>query len=204
MSRVLAVVAHPDDESLFCGATLASHVRHGDAVHVVSLGTGVGARGELGDELQRALERRTLAFVAATTALGASCELLRAYPDQEADTVPQITINRIVESVLERWSAYLVYTHWIGDLNVDHRRVAEAVWVATRMGPRVRCMSPEFPDRCVGPAWEPDASGMLLAPADLDAKWEACRQYGMELRAWPHPRSERAIRERAERFMEIR
>ena len=39
--NVLAVVAHPDDETLGCGGTLMSHARRGDRVYVCILGKGI-------------------------------------------------------------------------------------------------------------------------------------------------------------------
>lgn len=204
--RVLAIVAHPDDESLFAGVMLAKHVADGDTVEVVSMGTGVGARGEQGRELKEAEWARRMAFKAACETLGVGWRYLCAYPDQQSDTVPQIEINRSVEAVVQAIPADRVYTHHVGDLNVDHRRVAEAVLVATRMGPEVYTMSPEFPERCVGPAWAPTVFTGHYAEMSKyhDTKLRACLCYHMELRPWPHPRSERAIRERQESFMEIR
>ena len=40
MKKVLVVCAHPGDEILGCGATLALHVRHGDQVRVMIMGDG--------------------------------------------------------------------------------------------------------------------------------------------------------------------
>jgi N-acetylglucosamine malate deacetylase 1 len=35
MNKILVIVAHPDDEVLGCGATIAKHTENGDKVQVV-------------------------------------------------------------------------------------------------------------------------------------------------------------------------
>jgi LmbE family N-acetylglucosaminyl deacetylase len=198
---ILVVVAHPDDESLFCGATIAKHVSQGELVHVVSMGTGVGSRG-WPDQIEH--ERvRVSAFQRALAILGATGGILNTFPDQQSDTVPQLVINKAVEDVMHEPTPKLVYTHHVGDLNTDHRRVAEAVLVATRMGPMVRCMSPEFPERCVGRKFKPTYQPFYGTEA-WNKKIAACLCYETEIRKYPHPRSEKALRSRAETFMEIR
>ena len=44
MSRTtLIIVAHPDDEVLGCGGTMAMHVNKGDEVHVIFMADGATA-----------------------------------------------------------------------------------------------------------------------------------------------------------------
>lgn len=204
--NVLCIVAHPDDESLFAGMSLAQHAAKGDAVRVVSLGNGVGARGGTADALARELLERSQSFHAACAILGVAGEMnlnYPAFPDQMADTVPQLDINRAVERSIAEHKPDVVYSHHVGDLNIDHRRVAEAVWVATRQGPKVLCMSPEFPERWIGRKFKPNVRS--YSTDAMNAKIKACLCYERELRPYPHQRSERALRERGmEQFMEIR
>lgn len=200
--RVLAIVAHPDDESFFAGGTLALHALNGDEVTVLTLSDGESSRMRC-EDVSDAIRKRYREYVNACAALGADGLSVTCFPDQQSDTVPQLTINLEVERVVRRIDPAIVYTHHVGDLNLDHRRVAEAVLVETRGGARVRCMTPEWPSRCVGRPFEPSTLVALPPPA-IEAKVRACLAYAGELRPYPHPRSELAVRERAvEAFMEI-
>jgi len=199
MNRILAVVAHPDDESFWCGGTLAKLSSEGALVSVLVMSDGCEARPDT-DAMAR-----WVAYCEAGEELGAALVSERScFPDQQADAVPQLVINRTVESALALYRPDVVYTHHVGDLNIDHRRVAEAVLVATRPGcssvETVYHMRPEWPDRCVGPAWAP--THHVGIAETLEAKVRACLCYTAELRPYPHPRSERAIREAShESFM---
>ena len=42
--RVLVVAAHPDDEVLGCGGTIASHILNDDDVHIIILSKGITSR----------------------------------------------------------------------------------------------------------------------------------------------------------------
>jgi LmbE family N-acetylglucosaminyl deacetylase len=202
--RVLAVVAHPDDESFFIGGTLVQHALNGDKVSVVALSDGEGSRFEEECvELSKAIAKRGAEFQQACQHLRVNGGWSLTFPDQQADTVPQLAINRRVEALIAQFTPELVYTHHVGDLNLDHRRVAEAVLVATRAGALVRCMSPEWPARCVGPAFVPTFH-VGLSPLSIQLKLKACESYDGEVREYPHPRSTRAVREQwFERFMEV-
>ena len=58
-TRLLVVAAHPDDEVLACGGTLARAVDAGALVKVVFLGEGISARFPLGDYGSKAFHEQT-------------------------------------------------------------------------------------------------------------------------------------------------
>lgn len=202
--NVLCVIAHADDESFFAGGALAMHARRGDAVAIVAMSDGESSRFTAPSvTLDRAICARHEAFLRACDVISARACWDLTFQDQQADTVPQLDINRAVERRVADFTPDLIYTHHVGDLNLDHRRVAEAVLVATRGKATVRCMTPEWPDRCVGPVF--DWTVMVhLSAEDVDTKVRACQCYHHEMRPYPHPRSEAYIREHAcESFVEI-
>jgi LmbE family N-acetylglucosaminyl deacetylase len=123
---VLALFAHPDDEVLGCGGTLAKHVAAGNTVHARFLSTGVGSREEQ-DGSRRLAEMR-----AAATELGFASVDHASLPDQQFDTVPVLRVNRLVTDWVDALRPTVIYTHSPHDLNRDHRITSDAALVATR------------------------------------------------------------------------
>jgi len=76
MKKILVVAAHPDDEVLGCGGTLAKLCASGACVHLAFLADGVGARrgpqDREGDALHAELHGRRTAAEAAAGILGAA------------------------------------------------------------------------------------------------------------------------------------
>jgi LmbE family N-acetylglucosaminyl deacetylase len=199
MNTVLVVAAHPDDELLGPGGTLARHAKAGDEVHAVLVADGATSRYAEGmvDVLAKCTHR-------AAQVLGfASVELL-SMPDQRLDTLALIEVTRELEAVVNELRPGLVYTHFPGDVNVDHGVVARAAWTACRpyVLPGLRRFAVfETPSST---EWAWPADGGSFQPAlfvdvtdTVDDKLEAMACYQSELRDYPHPRSLRALRERA-------
>ncbi len=191
--RVLCVAAHHDDESLGCGATLAKHAAAGDTVMVAVLSEGSNSRGI------RDMNRRR-EFVNALKCLGVTENCEAMYPDNQMDTVPLLAVVKDIEDAIKKFAPTVVYTHWSGDLNVDHRVVSQATEVACRSQPGCtvkRLLQFEVPCSTTWaggfvPNWYVDITG------HLDAKLRAFRYYPSEIRDWPHPRSFKGITTLAE------
>lgn len=189
--RILIVAAHPDDETLGCGGAIAKHVMTGDLVEVVAFTNGIGARNA--DAL--AIERRAAQFDSACGMLGAQALPLYDYQDNEMDDIPLLPIVKDIESQLQRFQPSVVYTHWRGDLNVDHRVVHDAVKVACRPQPggTVRMLL-YFEVPCStawGEGFVPDYFSNI--EKTFETKLLAAQCYVDELRPDPHPRSVNGI-----------
>ena len=125
--RVVVIGAHPDDELLGAGGTLARHVLSGDEVHAIVVAD--GARSRYPAELAATLEKQ--AHRAAEVIGFASLQLL-SLPDQRLDTLPLIELTQRLEGVLDEIDPSIVYTHFPEDVNADHGLVARCAWTACR------------------------------------------------------------------------
>ena len=184
--RILVFAAHPDDESLGCGATIAKHVKAGDPVSIVVFADGLASRGGVTTEN---IKLRHGAYRRACKILGTEDVWIHQYADNMMDNVPLLDIVKHVEIHLNRFKPTIVYTHWSGDINVDHRVMHEAVKTACRPQPGQtvkKLLYFEVPcSTGWGDGFEPD----YFVEASLEQKLAAAECYTTELRQFPHPRS---------------
>lgn len=195
--RILAVVAHPDDESFGCGATLAKHTRAGDQLAVVVMADGLASRGGV---TTANIQKRHGACRRACKLLGTEDVYIHQFADNMMDNVALLEAVRFVERHIERVRPTIVYTHWKGDLNIDHRIVHDAVNVCCRPQPGCPVRELYYFEIPCSTAWgtgfEPNH---FVDVADtMDVKIEAAKCYAEELREPPHPRSLAGIARLAE------
>lgn len=196
---VLILAAHPDDEVLGCGGTIARLATEGATIHVAFLADGVTSRAGNPAEIRAALAARRSAAGKACEVLGASVACFGDFPDNRMDSIPLLDIVQAVERLIAQFHPDTVLTHHTGDLNIDHRLIHQAAVTACRPqgGHSVRTLlSFEVPSSTewqvssslpsFTPNWFVDISG------SLPRKLAALDEYATELRAWPHPRSRQA------------
>ena len=197
-TRVLVVAAHPDDETLGCAGTIAGHVAAGEEVFITFLTDGVGARL---DQMAHpdANSRQKMAHKAADL-LGAHIYRFHDYPDNALDSVPRLELAQAVERVLAETKPQIVYTHFAGDLNVDHRRACEATLIACRPLPGRKITAILGYEVLSSTEWSPPGYGGPFAPQaffdisdHMEKKRRALRAYGSEIPDAPHPRSVETI-----------
>ena len=193
--NIAVVVAHPDDEVLAFGGTIARHVANGGRAYILFLTSGLAARGKPEQDAIAAL--RTQAREAAAV-LGADPPEFADFPDNRMDTIALLDVVQRIESFLESSAPDIVLTHHAGDLNVDHKITAQATLTACRPLPKCKLTRVY--------AGEVLSSSEFAAPTDrfipntynnialwLDVKKQALACYTDEIRDWPHPRSIAAV-----------
>ncbi len=198
---ILVVAAHADDEALGCGGTIAKHTSAGDAVHVIFLTDGVGARSDSSLGAIDAVARNS-ASVAALKVLGVPEANVTtfSFPDNALDSLPRLEIVKAVESVVALVQPEIVYTHHAGDLNVDHRYAFEATMTACR--PQPGCCVREIYSFEVASStgWAGASCEHAFIPTrfvnietEMEQKMQALKAYSEEMREFPHARSLRAV-----------
>jgi len=197
MSRVLVVAAHPDDEVLGMGGTIAKHVREGDDVRVLFMTDGVGSRFGIDDQLQHAAVKERLGMMAsAMDSLRVEKYIQGNWPDNQLDTIARLKLISWVETVLKVFKPDIVYTHHWSDINIDHRITHDATVVACRPQPQCTVRKllffqvPSATDYQVGPRNEfrPDYF-VELSLEDCGKRTKALEAYKKEMRDIPHARN---------------
>jgi LmbE family N-acetylglucosaminyl deacetylase len=202
--RTLVIAAHPDDEVLGCGGTIAHHTCLGEAMRVVFLAEGVLARYEPQEfdrpDVQAANAQRNANALKALKILGVAPEevILSDRPSCRLDQIPQIELVKQIERHISNFRPTLLLTHAAHDANVDHRIAYAAVIAATRpptAGNLRMILSFEV---LSSTEWNTAAPFAPTVFQDIgtfiEQKLEALAAYGNEMRSSPHPRSPEVVR----------
>ncbi|NQU57184.1 MAG: PIG-L family deacetylase [Rhodospirillales bacterium] len=195
--NVLVVVAHPDDEVLGCGGTIARHAAEGDGVHILIVAEGATSRDAEGED---DVARLGDCARAAAEVLKAKPPLLSGFPDNRLDSMDRLDVIREIERHVAKIQPDTVYTHHGGDLNIDHRIVHEAVITACRPLPGSSVRRILSFEAVSSTEWATPAIGLPFRPTYhvdistyLPTKLAALECYGPEMRPFPHPRSTQAV-----------
>ena len=194
--RILFIVAHADDETLGAGATIAKLASQDNEVKVMSMTDGVGARGEV----EGGAAERIKASSMASKALGFEWISQNFFPDNQLDTVPLLEVIKQIEKIKVEFQPQVIYTNSPADLNLDHRRVAEAVLTAFRPEPvnnNYELYTFEVPSST---DYGHSSFFGTFQPnfyEDIEKHWQekvsALKCYGNEMKSRPHSRSFQGI-----------
>ena len=202
MNKILVVAAHPDDEVLGCGGTIARLTSEGNCVYTLILGEGVTSRDRKRDLAKRENEIVELKKKAedANKILGVKKVYTYDFPDNRFDTVSLLDIIKTIEKIKKDIKPDIVFTHHYGDLNIDHQITFKAVMTASRptKDESVKeVYSFEIPSST---EWNAPSSLTHFMPEyfvdiskTIKLKVRAMKEYKCEIREYPHPRSIESI-----------
>ena len=198
-SKILIVAAHPDDEVLGCGGTVAKMIANGAEVYSLILGEGVTSRQELRDRENCATELATLKNTAekANSILGIKEVVLCDFPDNRFDSVDLIDIIKTVEKYKKKFNPDIIFTHYADDLNIDHSITTKAVLTATRPMQGENVKEIYAFETLSSTEWKYPLSFSPNFFVDItetiQTKKDAMAAYEGELMDYPHPRSLKCI-----------
>ena len=211
--RIMVVVAHPDDEILGVGGTINLLVKLGASVKVLILGEGLTSRSETRNLKQYSQELKTHKkdILAAKKCLGYQKLSTFGLPDNRFDTVPLLDIIKIIEKENQIFRPEVIFTHHMGDINIDHQKTFDAVLTAVRPLKEESVRTLISFETLSGTEWISSGDPRKFSPNlfislnknELQQKVAAMSCYRFEKRSFPHPRSEESIINRAQMWGRI-
>ena len=110
MKKILVVAAHPDDEILGVGATVAKHAAQGDEVYALILGEGQTSRGEHREDISadvvKELHQNTLE---SAEKVGYKEVYFADFPDNRFDQVDLLDVVKAVEHKIKEIQPEIIY-----------------------------------------------------------------------------------------------
>lgn len=197
--KYLVVVAHPDDEVLGAGATIHKLIQEENNVAVCIMANHAAARSNKSNSLE-ADEKIALGI------LGVEKVYQADFPNIKMNTAPHLELVQFIEGCIENFEAEVIITHHPSDTNNDHSITSYAAQAASRLFQRKEGLPAlrlflymEVPSST---EWSFDSSSNRFIPnyfveigkEGVEKKIEALKVYKGVMRAYPHPRSDEAIR----------
>ena len=130
--KVLVIAAHPDDEVLGMGGTIAKYTRDGADVKLLIVTDGCTSQYRNEPCLDEILIAKKEETRRAAEILGISEVLYGDLPDMKLDVTEHIKVNQVIERVIDSFRPNTVFTHFYGDVNMDHQCVHRSTLVACR------------------------------------------------------------------------
>ena len=218
--RVLAISAHPDDETLGCGGTLLKHRARGDSLYWL-----IATQAHEPKWSREVIECKAAEVERISKAYDVEECFKLGFPTVRVDTVPQSDLIERIREVISRVKPEIVYLIHPGDVHTDHfviftatMSVLKAFHMARFGVSRVLCFE-TLSSTEAGPS-ELNRTFMANVFSDItpfiERKIEMMGLYQSEAQADPLPRGPSAIRalaryrgatisvEYAEAFMLIR
>jgi len=182
--NILVLAAHPDDETLGAGATIAKLSAQGHNLKLLTFTDGEGARGPTEKNRNNKLDL-------VSEILGIDEYACGNFPDNQMDAVPLLEICKFIEKNVD-FTPDMILTHHPECLNIDHSLVHRATLTVFRpqrgeaqdiLGFYVPSSTDYNPNLTFKSNTYVDVTGYE------EAKMKALQVYDEEMRDFPHTRS---------------
>jgi N-acetylglucosamine malate deacetylase 1 len=199
---ILVFAAHPDDEVLGVGGSIAKWVACGNKVDVKILAEGSTSRDLKRDSKLRENELLNLRHCAekASDILGVNSLEMFGFPDNRMDSIDFLDIVKVIEEQVQKHKPQIIVTHHFGDLNIDHKIIHNAVLTAARPQPHSNVRRILTFETLSSTEWQSISTNTPFIPnwyedisEYIDIKIKAINVYANELRKFPHSRSIESI-----------
>jgi len=193
--NILVVAAHPDDEAIGCGGTIARHIAQKDSINIIFLSDGVLSRGKNENKKVELRHKMSLKF---NKIMGIKNQYVHYlnFLDNSLDKYPLLEVVQKIEKLIFKINPSIVYTHHYGDLNVDHVVANKAVLTACRPQPKnklKKILSFEIPSstdfNCQNANTIFKPNYFIDISKFIEKKINGLNAYKTELRMPPHSRS---------------
>ena len=190
-NKILIVAAHPDDEILGCGGTIAK-LKSENEIYVIFMTNGVSARGK---NKNKEIKQRKNACLKLFNFLSIPKPIFFNFPDNQMDKVPLLKIIKKLENMIKIMKPDTIFTHYSHCLNIDHKRTFDAVITACRpiSGLSVkRILSFEIPSSTEWALYKNkqfEPNYFIDISKYINEKINLIKFYKKELRNYPHSRS---------------
>lgn len=196
--KILIIAAHPDDEVLGCGATIAKFINKNYYGKTIILGEGLTSRKKVEKQELNHLKQNC---IDANKHIGITNISFFDLPDNRFDSLPLHQIIRLVESEIMEYRPDIIFTHFGNDLNLDHRITFQAVLTACRP-------QPDFFNPTIYSFFIPSSTDWIDANSFqnfipnifvdvsncIGKKLSALNCYSSEMKKYPHSRSIESVR----------
>ena len=191
MKRIMIISAHPDDETIGAGGTLAKLSKMGKIMEWC-----IVTRGDRSDYPEEILLEKKEEALKVADIFNITKVHFLDYITATLDTVPYKELAIKFTKLFQSFRPDTVFMPYKGDMHQDHRKVFNTVIISAKPTPNQSIKhilsyellsstdySPNFPDTTFMPTFFVDIS------QELDTKINAVKYYKTEMKKYPHARS---------------
>ena len=213
--NVLIIAAHPDDEILGMGGTIAKHTSQHDNVTIIYMATGITARKKpaeyeiksipkkIQEKWQQEIEKLQQDARKSAKLLKVKTVKFFDFPDNEMDGIQLLKVVKVIEKEIKIAKPDRIYTNHYSDLNVDHKVVYNATLTACRpsnvLVKEILCFEVLSSTEWSYP-YNFNPNYFINIENHVTKKVNAMKLFKSEIREFPHPRSSENIRNVAARW----